>query len=378
MSWLHLSDKHNPWGQPGNQNRGGGRKGSGGNGRGPGGSHGGPEHPDLDELLRQAREQFGGGMGGKSNFIPLIVLVIIGLWFASGIYFVQPGERGVVQRFGDWNRTKVTEGMGYHFPAPIETVTVINVNNIRKLEIGYREVSTRRGDSAIRDVADESLMLTSDANIVDLDLEVQWNISSAENFLFQIRDVESTIKKVAESAIREVVGQTQLQLIITTGRDAVSQRVKQIMQDNLDQYQAGVNIVQVLIQDATVHPEVIPAFEDVVAALQDAETFQNEATIYANDIIPKARGEAIQMIQEAEAYRESRIARASGDAQRFNEIYAAYVSGKDVTRKRLYLETMEKIMSRAQKIIIDQEEGGSGVVPYLPLNEINRKTGNSQ
>ncbi len=375
MGWLHLSDKHNPWGQPGNQNRGGGRKGSGSNGRG--GSNG-PEQPDLDELLRQAREQFGGGMGGQSNFIPLIIIVIIGLWFASGIYFVQPGERGVVQRFGDWNRTKVTEGMGYHLPSPIETVTVINVNNIRKLEIGYREVNTRRGGSAIRDVADESLMLTSDANIVDLDLEVQWNISAAEDFLFQIRDVESTIKKVAESAIREVVGQTQLQRIITTGRDAVSQRVKQIMQDNLDQYKAGVNIVQVLIQDATVHPDVIPAFEDVVAALQDAETFQNEATIYANDIIPKARGEAIQLVQEAEAYRESRVARASGDAQRFNEIYAAYVSGKNVTRERLYLETMEKIMSRAQKIIIDQEEGSSGVVPYLPLNEINRKSGNTQ
>ena len=220
-------------------------------------------------------------------------------------------------------------------------------------------------------------MLTSDANIVDLNLVVLWNIENARDYLFNIMDQEQTIKKVAESAIREVVGQTRLQPIITGNRAEVAERAKRIMQENLNAYQSGVSIIGVLIQEATVHPDVIEAFEDVVAALQDAERFQNEANIYKNDIIPKARGEAIKITQAAEAYKQSVIARATGDADRFNAIYAEYTGGREVTRTRMYIETMEDVLKNAEKIIIDGQ-GGSGVVPYLPLNELKPAAGGSR
>lgn len=362
------NNSNNPWG-----NNSGPKKpkpsNTGGNNSG-----GGPNGPDLDDLLNQLQDNLRGKFPAQGSVIILLIIGLGVLWLASGLYRVEPGEQAVIQRFGQHVRTQVEEGLGYAFPQPIEKVTIVNVQNIRKLEIGYRQgySSSRRSPSGQRDIPEESLMLTSDANIVDLDLEVQWNIGSAEDYLFEIRDVENTLKKVAESAIREVVGQTPLQPIITTGRDAVAARVKTIMQQNLDDYKSGVNVTEILIHDATVHPDVIPAFEDVVAALQDAETFQNEATIYANDIIPKARGEAIQLIQEAEAYKESQVAKATGDANRFKEVHQAYLKGKDVTRERIYLETMERILQNSNKIIIDQEQGSSGVVPYLPLNQLNK------
>jgi membrane protease subunit HflK len=211
-------------------------------------------------------------------------------------------------------------------------------------------------------------MLTADANIVDIDVEVQWNIADADKYLFNIKEQIDTLKKSAESALREVVGQTNLQPIITQGRTEVAERIRERLQKMMDDYGSGIAIKEVLIQDATVHPDVTAAFEDVVAALQDAEKFQNEATIYRNDIIPKARGEAIKMLQEAEAYKQSQIAKATGDAKRFDEVYQAYVRGKDVTKERIYIETMEDIYRKAQKVIVDQENGSTGVLPYLPLN----------
>lgn len=374
MSW---ENNNNPWGGssgPKKKKSSGGDDGS--NNRPPfGGNSGGNNGPDLDELLRQAQERLQGKLPDQYNIFLLIILAFMVLWLASGIYRVEPGEYAVIQRFGQYDRTQAQEGLGYAMPNPIEKVTVLNVNNIRKLEIGYREgFSSRRGGGSKQDVPEESLMLTSDANIVDLDLQLQWNIKSAEDYLFQIRDVENTLKKVAESAIREVVGQTPLQPIITSGRDAVATRVKRIIQQNLDDYKSGIFITEVLIQEATVHPDVIPAFEDVVAASQDAETFKNEANIYSNDILPKARGQAIQMLQEAEAYKESQVAKANGEASRFTEVYQAYLQGKDVTRERIYIETMEKVLMNTNKIIIDQESGSSGVVPYLPLKALNNKS----
>ena len=214
-------------------------------------------------------------------------------------------------------------------------------------------------------------MLTSDANIVNLDLVVLWNISSASEYLFNIADPEGTIKKVAESAIREIVGQTPMFPIITQARAQVAQKAREIMSKNLDQYQSGVNISQVLIQEAEVHPDVQDAFQDVQSAKQDAIDVQNRAQAYREDILPRARGSAIQVIQEAKAYKQSTVAKANGDAKRFNDIYQAYLSGKDVTRERLYLETMESVIANAQKIIMD--ENSSGVVPYLPLGELKRK-----
>ncbi|MAS87584.1 MAG: FtsH protease activity modulator HflK [Micavibrio sp.] len=359
----------NPWGGSG----GGSNNNSGG--RRPTGSSTPPNAPDLDELLRQAQARFKNQFPNQGNVIILIALIVLGLWLASGIYRVDPGEYAVIQRFGKHERTQVTEGLGYAFPSPIEKTTIVNVQEFRKLEIGFRDSSTGRRSGAKQKVTEESLMLTSDANIVDLDLVVFWNISNAEDFIFNIKDVEATIKKVAESAIREVVGQTKLQPIITKGRDRVAQRAQAIMQQNLDDYKSGVSIRQVLIQDATVHPEVLPAFEDVVAAIQDAETYQNEATIYANDIIPKARGEAIQKLQQAEAYKASQITKSEGDAKRFTEVYQAYLKGKDVTKERIYIETMEKVLKNAKKTIIDQEQGSSGVVPYLPLKQLKSSKG---
>jgi membrane protease subunit HflK len=327
----------------------------------------GGDIPDLDELLRKAKESF--GMGGGSGHdesgkvIILGIIIVALLWLGSGFYRVLPNENAVIQRFGALTRTQTEPGMGYHLPWPVESLTKVNVTEDRRMTIGG-EASILRNNNGLS----ESLMLTSDANIVDLNVVVIWNIENAHDFIFNIRDPENTIKRVAESTIREVVGQTKLQPIITTGREQLAQRIKTLTQEILNSYKSGVAVRQVLIQAATVHPDVMEAFDDVVAAGQDAERFQNEASIYKNDIIPKARGEAIQIIQEAKGYKDSNIAKAQGDAQRFNQLYEAYVSGKDVTRERIYIETMESMMKNADKTIIDQEQGTQGVVPYLPLN----------
>lgn len=365
MPWDNDKRKKNPWGQNNNDNRG--SWGSGGNG-------GGQEPPDIDEMLRKAQENFRQVIPGGFGNIKLIVLgigAIAALWLASGFYIVQPGENAVIQRFGAWNRTQTEPGLGYHFPAPIEKASILNVEEIRTMNIGFTTVLARGGSQTSRDVPEESLMLTADRNIVDLDLVIQWNIKSSEDFVFEIEDQENTIKKVAESAIREVVGQTNMFPIITTGRAAVADRTQAIIQENLDEYNSGVNIKQVLIQQAEVHPDVQSAFQDVQSAKQDAEDVQNRAEAYREDIIPKARGQAIQMLQEAEAYKRSTIETAKGDASRFNSVYEAYLSGKDVTKERIFIETMESVMQNAQKIIMD-DQSGQGVVPYLPLNELRR------
>lgn len=346
----------NPWGSPqSGQNR-------------PSSPQQNGEIPDLDALLQRARDKFHLGDGGADDNTPKMIgiglLILLVLWLASGVYRVEPSQNAVIQRFGEHNRTQVEPGIGYHLPWPIESMTKINVTEDRRIEIGFN--STGRGKT---DIAAESLMLTADANIVDIDVVVLWNIAKAEDFIFNIRNQEDTIKRVAESTIREVVGQTKLQPIITTGREDVSSRAKDLTQATLDSYGAGVAIKQILIQDATVHPQVMEAFDDVVAAAQDAERFQNEANIYKNDIIPKARGEAIKMLQEAEGYKQSRIARAKGEAERFNKLYDAYKSGRDVTRERIYIETMEEVMKNTDKTIIDQQKGSMGVLPYLPLNK---------
>lgn len=367
-------NNRNPWGR----GPGGGRRdpwGSGGNGGGrrpPGG-----DGPDMDEMFRRFGDQFKGFMpegGGTGRIVTLAVIAGVALWLASGFYIVLPGEHAVVQRFGAWDRTKVTEGLGYHLPAPIEKVSTLNVNEIRRMNIGFIDRSGGRGGAATKqDVPEESLMLTADRNIVDLDMVIQWNIKSAEDYLFKILDQEATVKKVAESAIREAVGQTAMFPIITNQREIVAARARDIIQGNLDAYNSGVNITEVLIQQAEVHPDVQAAFQDVQSAKQDAEDVQNRAGAYREDILPKARGQAIQMVQEAQGYKQSAVARSTGDAQRFNDIYQAYLSGQDVTKQRLYIETMEKVLSNAQKIILDDKsKGGSGVVPYLPLNELNR------
>ncbi len=366
--------RSNPWGNVENIDKGRKRVRSSSR-KGSNGSQGGDEI-NIDDMLERARENFGDVMGGgNGGLLAIIVLVLLGLWGASGFYVVNPGENAVIQRFGAWNRTQADPGLGYHLPTPIETATIINVEEIRKLNIGFSETYGRHGNGSRREVPEEALMLTSDRNIVDLHLIIQWNIKSAEAFAFNIQAQENTIKKVAESAIREVVGQTDMFPIITTGRASVAQRTQAIIQDNLDAYESGVNITQVLIDKAEVHPEVQGAFQDVQSAKQDAEDVRNRAEAYREDILPKARGLAKKMLQEAEAYKQSTIAKSNGDAQRFNSVYQAYLSGKDVTKDRIYIETMEDVLKHAEKIIIDQKQGGQGVVPYLPLNELQAKKG---
>jgi len=366
--------RKNPWGSGGgNGGRGPGdpgNRGNGGGGRGPGGNP-----PDLDELLgrlnNNMRGMFPGGAGG-GKFIALGLIAIAALWLASGFYIVNPGEHAVVKRFGAWSRTVDSEGLKYRLPAPIEAMTKFNVNQIRTMSIGFTGSVGRGGNIAGgRDVPEESLMLTSDFNIVDVDFVVQWNISSAEDFVFNIENPENTLRKVAQSAIREVVGQTRMFPIITTDRGVVAEKAKTIMQQILNGYKSGINVTQVLINSAEVHPDVQNAFQDVQSAKQDGEDVQNRAQAYREDIIPKARGAATRVLQEAQAYKESVIARATGDADRFNSVLMAYQSGQDVTKERMYIETMESVLKNAQKIIMDGD-GKSGVVPYLPLNELNR------
>ena len=285
-----MSDKNkgrgkNPWGSGKGSGKGsnkGSRGSSGHKDRPPhhsNGHRGGQDPVDINDLMRQAKHGFDdfvpGNLGGGAMGI-IAGLILLALFAVLCTYIVKPGEQAVVQRFGAWERTKVQEGLSFKFPWPIEAVTKVNVNEIRKMNIGFFE-RFGRASSQTQDVPEESLMLTSDRNIVDVDLVIQWNIKSAEDYLFNIKDQESTIKKVAESAIREEIGQTNMFPIITTERDSVAQQTKQIIQTNLDEYNSGVNITQVLIQRAEVHPDVQQAFQDVQSAKQDAEDVQNRA-----------------------------------------------------------------------------------------------------
>lgn len=371
--------RKNPWGNVQGDDRGakkGGQSpwgtppGSGGNNRGDN------EPPDFDDLLRGAQDALREILPANINPVTaggLLILAILLLWLSSGLHIINPGEHGVIQRFGAWSRTQVAEGLGYHFPAPIEKITKVNVSELRRMEIGFSEgVVLNQSPILKMDNQDESLMLTSDRNIVDLHIVIQWDIKSAEDYLFKVQDQENTIKRVAESAIREIVGQKKMFSVITTERAAIAGKVKDIIQKNLDEYSSGVNVKQVLIQKAEVHPDVQKAFQDVQSAKQDAEDIQNQAQAYREDILPKARGEAIKIKQQAEAYKQSQVAKATGDAERFKSVYNAYLGGKDVTKERMYIETMEEVLSNAQKIILDNKDGQS-VVPYLPLNELNKQ-----
>lgn len=358
-----------PWGPP---------PGGGGNnpwGRPPGGGGPGPQGPDLEDLLRKGQDRFkkmvpGGVGGGKGVAIAVAVVAI--LWAASGFYRVQPDEQGVVLRFGEWVRTD-QPGLSWHFPAPIETALTPKVTRVNRIEVGYRSMGTdARRPGADRDVADESLMLTGDENIIDIDFTVFWLIKDAGNYLFKIRDPEATVKKAAESAMREVIGRTDIQPALTEARQSIETSTRALLQAMLDEYQAGIEITQVQLQKVDPPGPVVDAFNDVQRARQDRERARNEAEAYRNDIIPRARGEAERLIQEASAYREQVVSLAQGDAKRFSSVLEAYQQAPEVTARRLYLETMQEVMSGANKIIIDDKggPGGQGVMPYLPLNEL--------
>jgi len=353
---------------PGNQQGGGGPWGQGPRQQGA-------QPPNLEELLRRGQDRFRGIIpgGGNRKIIGLIAIVVVGLWFASGFYRVASDEQGVVLRFGAVVGTSAP-GLHYHLPGPIETVETPKVTRINRVDVGFRGISELgRRTATARDVPEESLMLTGDENIVDIDFTVFWIIKDAQAFLFNIAGQEENVKAMSESAMREVIGRTAIQQSMSEGRAKVEIDTRELAQNILDGYDAGITITEVKLQMVDPPLAVIDAFRDVQRARADMERLRNEAEAYANDIIPRARGEAEKMRQEAEAYKEEVVKEAEGDAERFLSVYRQYARAKGVTTRRIYLETMERIFNGAQKVIIDQPKGGSGVVPYLPLPELKKR-----
>jgi membrane protease subunit HflK len=270
---------------------------------------------------------------------------------------------------------KTGPGLHFRWPYPIDEVLLPDVTRNNRIQIGMRSAaggSSMRAQAA-RDVPEESLMLTGDENIVDVDFEVQWKIRDAEKYLFNIQNPESTVKEVAESAMREVVGQSDIQSILTQAREEVRQKVTDLIQKTLDSYSAGIEIVQVQLQKVDPPGKVIDAFRDVQAARADQVRLQNEANAYANRVVPEARGQAERVLQAAKGYREQTVADAVGQAARFEKVYEEYAKAPDVTRRRMFLETMERVYGGTDKIILDNKGGGTGVVPYLPLDQLTRR-----
>lgn len=366
-----------PW----NSQGGGGWQGGGGQGpwgNRPGGGGGGQQPPDLEELIRKSQEKVkslfpggGGGGGGRlsAKAIGLVVLVLLGIWLASGFYRVLPEEQGVVLRFGALNRL-TTPGLNYHLPAPIESVLKPQVTRVNRIEIGFR---SGQGGGSARQLPEEALMLTGDENIIDVNFVVLWRINNAAEYLFNIRDPESTVEVAAESVMREVIGQTPIIEATTEGRRAVEQEVRDDLQLLMNEYGSGITIDEVQLQKSDPPPEVIDAFRDVQRAQADRERLQNEAEAFANDILPRARGEAERLLQEAQAYEQEVVARARGEADRFSQILTEYSLAKDVTVQRIYLETMEEVLGGVNKVILDGNASGSGVIPYLPLPDLERR-----
>jgi membrane protease subunit HflK len=377
MPWSDNSDtgvkpggKPGPWGPPpaggGPGGSGGGRGGEPGRpasdsdeaqrprGGGPPRRPATPPPPDdIGALWRRLRRQLDPLLGPsvRGRLAAAAVGLIVALWLASGVYYVQPSEQAVVTTFGAWTRT---EGPGphYHLPAPIERVEKVQVTALKQVSLGGDDDQT------------ESLMLTGDENIVDLDFTVQWRINDAAKYLFRLSDPEDAVSSVAESAIREVVGRTDLQTIMTTGRGEVQDQTRDLMQRILDRYDAGISIVEVQIRGANPPREVVPDFQAVASASQNADSAVNEARTYENKVVNEAKGDASKTVQAAEGYREQVVLEAQGDVARFNQVYAEYRRAPAVTRERLYLETMERVLGHSNKVVVDGR--GSNAPIILP------------
>ncbi|MGE3475058.1 MAG: FtsH protease activity modulator HflK [Rhodospirillaceae bacterium] len=361
-----------PWGGGGGGGPWGSGGGSGGGSpwSGRGGSGGGNPPPDLEELLRRSQERLRrimpGGFGSPRSLYMLGAIILF-FWGLSGVYVVQPDEQGVELMFGRYVRT-TQPGPNFWFPAPVGAVLKPKVTQTNQLTIGFRG-----SPGNIREVPQESHILSGDQNIVDIQFVVQWRISNAGDYLFNMRDPEATVKIAAESALREVVGSNPLTAVITNQRDQLAQQARELLQGIMDGYKAGVTILDLRIQKADPPKEVIDAFNDVQRAKQDAERLENEALAYRNDIIPRAKGDAARLVQNATAEKERLVKEAEGQAARFTAFYQTYVANKDITARRMYLEAMQEVLSKSEKIIMDSK-GGPGVVPYLPLPEIQRRS----
>jgi membrane protease subunit HflK len=356
-----ILNKESPWGAPNK------------NGKQP--SSNNPD--DMEDLAKKFQDGLKNMFGGSSKTpdvkkpITLFIIGAIAVWALSGFYRVDADEQGVVLRFGKY--TNMTQpGLNYHLPFPIESVMTPKVSRVNRIDVGFRS-SNEGSRGTIGDIKEESAMLTGDENIVDINYSVFWVIKDASKYLFNIQDPIGTIKVVAETAMREVIARKKIQTILTQGRAEIEIEVQKIMQQILDSYNSGVDITQVQAQKSDPPAQVIDSFRDVQAAKADKERAQNEAEAYANDVIPRARGEAAKIVQEAEGYKKEVVAQAEGEASRFIAIYNEYAKAKTVTQERMYLETMEKVLSGVNKIIIDKQSG-SGVVPYLSLPELKKNT----
>ncbi len=380
-----------PWNQPG----------SGGNNRDPWGQNNGSNNgdrrgskdgpPDIDEIFKDAKNKidsmFGGRGGGSGSgrgtqspgpsgkMVGLLALVGIGVWLFSGFYTVDQGEQAVELQFGAYSETK-DAGLRWHLPTPIESVELINTQNVNTVEVGYRQ-----GGRTLQTVPREALMLTQDENIIDIRFAVQYDIKEPRDLLFKVseynpRDIaETVVRGATESAVREIVGRNTMDFAITGGRAQLAAEAKALVQDILDRYETGINIRSVEMQNAQPPEQVKDAFDDVVKAREDEERLKSLAQAYANDIIPRARGFAARISQEAEAYKASIVAKATGESSRFKQILDEYTKAPGITRDRLYLESMEEVLSRSSKIVIDQQGGNS--LMYLPLDQLINKRSSS-
>jgi len=364
-----------PWSSQGG---GGGRKGGNGGpwGNSPDGGSGQP--PDFEDMLKRGQDRFKQVMPSTGGSGILTIVGLLALAAAAFYLFtvrINPDELGIVTRFGKFDR-QLSNGLNFRLPPPIEEVFTPKVTVVNQLQVGFQRIADPRSNYTGRDIPEESLMLTGDENIVDVDFTVFWLIKNPQDFLFNIKDGREfldtghaqTVHDVAESAMREVVGKNDIQPILTQDRVKTEDSVRALMQKTLDSYKAGIEVTQVQLQKVDPPGEVLNAFRDVQAAKIDFERAQNEAQSYANKVVPEARGDAERIRQEAQAYREKIEAEAIGQADRFTKVYNAYKLTPEITRKRIYLETLQRVFTNTSKIIIDQK--GQGVVPYLPLGDI--------
>ena len=350
------NNDNNPWESGGNNPWGGGSSGN----------------KDLEDSIKKAKEKFGKfKIGGPRNISILIIVAVI-IWLATGFYRVEPDEQGVELLFGKWNQVTTEPGLHYFFPTPFGKTMTPKVESIRKINVGYRSASELgfSSNSSDRNVLEESLMLTGDQNIVDVHFTVLYKIKDAGKFLFKLRNPETTVKDMSESVMREIVGQRDLEFLLTGGRQEVEQVVRADLQDILDEYESGILVQSIQLQSVNPPALVIDAFDEVQRARQDKEKLVNEANSYMNKIVPNARGDAAKLVQEATAYKEQVIKQAEGVAQNFIDVYNSYKETKYVTRQRIYLETLTEVLEGPNKIILDSTGEGQGVVPYLPINEL--------
>ncbi len=363
-----------PWNQPGS------------GGKDPWGQRGGRQGPpDLDEIVRNVQKKLGGlfggrrgggggGGGGGGSSLPgkvgisvILVIAAVG-WIASGFYIVEQGLAGIVLRFGEYVET-TSSGLRWHLPYPIEERILVNIQQVNTVEVGYRTAGRNRQSQS---VPREALMLTADENIIDLQLAVQYDVKDPRNLIFFVADdPQIVVRGATESALREVVGFRQLDFVLTEGRSEVVQETRALVQTILDRYQTGINIIAVEMQDAQPPREVKPAFDDAVKAREDQVRLTNEAEAYSNDIIPRARGRGARLVQQAQGYKASVIARSEGEVSRFLQVLTEYRVAPEITRDRLYLESMEQVLTNSSKLMIDQS-GGNNVI-YLPLDQLIRQ-----